>query len=278
MVISLYLYLKNLYKISSHFTLQTYRCNCFLCLIRIFFSLSKMAKNFVVDKEYIKVILFHLFVMRVFSSENHRQLTEIYGNLIPNEDDYWKLHKRFRRKNFDFDLEYDEESGGLKLVELNNPVQRENPTPKKKEFYKFLLLQYYGWKRGEKRDEYLKYFIERFNTESRAEQICQYVLQKFVLGDFVFDGGEQREMMRKVGPLEDRMVTKFPMKIIHPIKLFYRRVLIHCFKDDESAAEAYHNLCKGYGRGLEKTHLVELFLEYLIILKKEILIWNMINV
>lgn len=168
---------------------------------------------FVPNKKYLHEILIHYYNMGKNSSESHRILAEVYGDVVPTEQYCQKSFEQFKCGNFDF--EYVEQAEVSKMVEdcvqpctskkikeknedASNLIRPKVFTREKKAFLRKVLLYYYDMKKknigfGESKN----YFVKIFGNLDRAEQMCRGFIKHFKSGNLVFENEEQSDMLKK---------------------------------------------------------------------------------
>lgn len=138
----------------------------------------------------------------------------------------------------------------------------------KKMFLRKVLLHYYDMKKNtgsEENCESSNYLVKTFGGLARAKQICQGLIKRFKSGNFVFEDAEQADMLKKIEELEalerekKRSIRPWEIKcrkkdvkrepyVPSPKKLFFQRILLHCFHMNEKSSESYYILLRCYGK------------------------------
>lgn len=148
-------------------------------------------------------------------------------------------------------------------TEYSNFLKPELMTSNKKMFLREILLHYYNMKKssgllGENCGS-VKYLTKFF--ANRVEQICQFFIKEFKRGTFVFED----DLLKKIEELEvmerEKKQTITQNVIIQrkkdekrnpyvpsPEKLFFQRVLLHCFNMNTKCSESYNILQEFYSK------------------------------
>lgn len=228
------------------------------------------------NKEFLHVILIHYFNMREFVSESQQILADVYGDVVPTEKYCQNLFERFKSGNFEYkeqsestkidenkdgeqagssktDEEKDmEQAGTLKKIdyeEMKTDVNTSEVVLPEVLTAREVLIHYHKIKNIYVYNPYqsVNYLLKTFGNRSQTEQECQKLIEKFKRGIYILEDAEQADILKKIEELEtwEKEALKEECRksrkpyIPSSKKLFFQRVLLHCFHLNKKCSESY---------------------------------------